>query len=65
VRLAVSDPGKRRETWHAVQRALGRYLAQHCLDNVQLHLAAQPPTPDPLSGKAREVIVRASGTVER
>ena len=65
VRLAVSDPRKRRATWHAVQRALGRYLAEHALDNVQLHLAAQPPVPDPRSGKAREVIVCAPDTVER
>jgi len=65
VRLAVSDPRKRGKTWHAVHRALGRYLAQHALDNVQLHLAAQPPAPDPRSGKAREVIAYAPGNVER
>lgn len=65
VRLGVSDPGKRRATWHAVQHALGRYLEQHALDNVQLHLAAQPPMPDPRSGKAREVIACGAGAVER
>ena len=56
VRLAVSDPRQRSAQWQAVQRALSQYLARQSLDNVQLHLASQPPVPDPRSGKAREVI---------
>ena len=59
VRLAVRDPSKRSAHWLAVQRALGQYLATQSLDNVQLHLAAQAPVPDPRSGKVREVIAGA------
>jgi len=64
VRLAVSDPRKRRIAWQAVQHALRHYLARHALDDVQLHLAAQLPMADPRSGKAREVIACASDSVE-
>jgi phenylacetate-coenzyme A ligase PaaK-like adenylate-forming protein len=56
VRLAVSEPGERSAQWHAVQRALSQYLAIQSLDNVELHLAGEPPMADPRSGKAREVI---------
>jgi phenylacetate-coenzyme A ligase PaaK-like adenylate-forming protein len=56
VRLAASAPGERSAQWHAVRRALGQYLARQSLDNVELHLAPQPPAADPRSGKAREVI---------
>jgi phenylacetate-coenzyme A ligase PaaK-like adenylate-forming protein len=56
VRLAVKEPAKRDAEWVAVHRALRQYLARQSLENVQLHLAAQPPVPDPRSGKAREVI---------
>ena len=59
VRLAASEPEKRNVQWRRVQRALGQFLAQQSLDNVHLHLDAQPPIRDPRSGKAREVI--ASG----
>ena len=59
VRLAASEPRERSVQWQAVQRALGEYLARQSLDNVELHLAAQPPVPDPRSGKAREVIASA------
>jgi phenylacetate-coenzyme A ligase PaaK-like adenylate-forming protein len=59
VRLAASEPGRRSAQWHAVQRALGRYLAQQSLDNVELRLAGEPPVADPRSGKAREVIASA------
>ena len=65
VRLAASDAAKRKAEWHAVDRALSQYLARQSLDNVQLHLAEEPPVPDPRSGKAREVIACVPDTVRR
>ena len=40
----------------STKRALDAYLSHQALDNVQLALDAEPPLPDPRSGKLREVI---------
>ena len=56
VRLGIEDPGERTAEWDAAARALHAYLAHQALDNVELCLDAQPPAPDPRSGKLREVI---------
>ena len=56
VRLGAQDPGERSVEWDAAEKALNAYLAHQALDNVQLRLDEQPPTPDPRSGKLREVI---------
>ena len=56
LRLGVDDPLQRSAEWNAAEQALHAYLAHQSLDNVQLHLDAQAPTPDPRSGKLREVI---------
>jgi phenylacetate-coenzyme A ligase PaaK-like adenylate-forming protein len=60
VRLGVDDPGARSAEWDAAARALHAYLAHQALDNVELCLDAQPPVPDPRSGKLREVIAASS-----
>jgi hypothetical protein len=60
VRLGVADPRERTAEWDAACKALHAYLAHQALGNVELALDAQPPIPDPRSGKLREVIA-ASG----
>ncbi|HKU85266.1 MAG TPA: phenylacetate--CoA ligase family protein [Casimicrobiaceae bacterium] len=60
VRLDVADPSERTAEWDAAYRALHAYFAHQALGNVELALDAQPPIPDPRSGKLREVIA-ASG----
>jgi phenylacetate-coenzyme A ligase PaaK-like adenylate-forming protein len=60
VRLGVTDSQERTAEWDAACKALHAYLAHQALGNVELALDAQPPIPDPRSGKLREVIA-ASG----
>jgi phenylacetate-coenzyme A ligase PaaK-like adenylate-forming protein len=56
VRLDVANPGERNAEWDAAEKALNAYLAPQSLANVRVCLDATPPTPDPRSGKLREVI---------
>jgi phenylacetate-coenzyme A ligase PaaK-like adenylate-forming protein len=58
LRLGPCDANQRKITWHAVARALHRYLAEQSLANVEVVLDRHPPLPDPRSGKLREVIVQ-------
>jgi putative adenylate-forming enzyme len=56
VRLGIEDSGARKAEWNAAAKSLRAYLAHQALDNVEICLDAQPPVPDPRSGKLREVI---------
>jgi phenylacetate-CoA ligase len=63
VRLGVADPRKRTEEWDAACKALHAYLERQALGNVELALDAQPPIPDPRSGKLREVVAASRAPV--
>jgi putative adenylate-forming enzyme len=56
IRLGIEKPDARKAEWNAAAKALRAYLAHQALDNVEICLDAQPPVPDPRSGKLREVI---------
>ncbi|HLO31755.1 MAG TPA: hypothetical protein VK249_21560 [Anaerolineales bacterium] len=55
VRLQAKVTGKEGEIWELVKQRVQSYFKDHGLSNVQLVLAAEPPAPNPISGKFRHV----------
>ncbi len=55
VRLQAKVTGKEDEIWELVKQRVHSYFEDHGLSNVQLVLAAEPPAPNPISGKFRHV----------
>jgi phenylacetate-coenzyme A ligase PaaK-like adenylate-forming protein len=55
VRLQAKVTGKEGEIWELVKQRVHNYFEDHGLSNVQLILAAEPPAPNPISGKFRHV----------
>ena len=56
LRLDVVGTGARKAAWQAAADALREYLRQQALPNVRVTLDSHPPTPEPRSGKLRQVI---------
>jgi phenylacetate-coenzyme A ligase PaaK-like adenylate-forming protein len=57
LRLDGRGPAERQAAWHAVEKALRRYLVRQALPNVRVALDLHRPRADQRSGKLREVIV--------
>jgi phenylacetate-CoA ligase len=55
VRLETKAAGEEARVWELVKRRVQSYFNSLDLANVQLHLAPEPPAPNPLSGKFRHV----------
>jgi phenylacetate-coenzyme A ligase PaaK-like adenylate-forming protein len=56
LRFDCRDPAERQAAWHAVEKALHRYLVQQALPNVRVGLDKRGPCVDRRSGKSRKVI---------
>jgi phenylacetate-CoA ligase len=61
LRLDPNHPGDRNMAWQAVSGALHDYLTAQSLSNVEITLDEVAPTPDPVSGKLREVVAMKTG----
>jgi phenylacetate-coenzyme A ligase PaaK-like adenylate-forming protein len=64
VRIATHESTAIEEVWTLVEQSLRAYLAAQGIDQVEIKRAAEPPTPNPLSGKLRRVWVDFSAPTE-
>jgi putative adenylate-forming enzyme len=55
LRLQAKVVSQESELWKLVRERIQNYFEGHGLSNVQLILAQEPPTPNPISGKFRHV----------
>ncbi len=55
IRLQAKTPVDEPQVWAQLRRRVHDFLAAHGLDNVEIVLAAEPPAPNPVSGKFRHV----------